>query len=160
MKADDFEMNREGIWDNYRVKRHMIHSSAVIASNLLITDEMMVRLLSFTVIPLLLPPSFVVARHSVTRSDILILLHVTESRSIKLEERSRTSVKSAFDERFSSTGRSVIEDRCVEDRSREAEGREEVETEWNEDNRIFSSQILPRLSLCIALCRLRWWRRS
>ncbi|GAA5957726.1 hypothetical protein JCM3765_003746 [Sporobolomyces pararoseus] len=31
----------EGIWDNYRVKRHMIHSSAVIASNLLITDEMM-----------------------------------------------------------------------------------------------------------------------
>lgn len=54
--------NSEGIWDNYRVKRHMIHSScvhlfdlssssadlclrnhsAVIASNLLITDEMMV----------------------------------------------------------------------------------------------------------------------
>lgn len=45
----------EGIWDNYRVKRHLIHSSfvprppraalmlssAVIASNLLITDEMM-----------------------------------------------------------------------------------------------------------------------
>ncbi|GAA6014359.1 hypothetical protein JCM10207_005433 [Rhodosporidiobolus poonsookiae] len=31
----------EGIWDNYRVKRHMIHSAAVIASNLLITDEMM-----------------------------------------------------------------------------------------------------------------------
>ncbi|GAA6033916.1 hypothetical protein JCM8097_000402 [Rhodosporidiobolus ruineniae] len=30
-----------GIWDNYRVKRHMIHSAAVIASNLLITDEMM-----------------------------------------------------------------------------------------------------------------------
>ncbi|BGP56963.1 hypothetical protein JCM8202_000916 [Rhodotorula sphaerocarpa] len=31
----------EGIWDNYRVKRHLIHSAAVIASNLLITDEMM-----------------------------------------------------------------------------------------------------------------------
>ncbi|BGO93483.1 hypothetical protein NBRC10512_004706 [Rhodotorula toruloides] len=31
----------EGVWDNYRVKRHMIHSAAVIASNLLITDEMM-----------------------------------------------------------------------------------------------------------------------
>jgi hypothetical protein len=58
----------EGIWDNYRVKRHMIHSSyvlfsnlsrftpdmwtqidrAVIASNLLITDEMMVRLPPFS----------------------------------------------------------------------------------------------------------------
>ncbi|KAH8920789.1 T-complex protein 1 zeta subunit [Atractiella rhizophila] len=31
----------EGIWDIYRVKRHLIHSSAVIAGNLLITDEMM-----------------------------------------------------------------------------------------------------------------------
>ncbi|KAK4050200.1 T-complex protein 1 subunit zeta [Microbotryomycetes sp. JL221] len=31
----------EGIWDNARVKRLMIHSSAVISSNLLICDEMM-----------------------------------------------------------------------------------------------------------------------
>ncbi|CAG8509890.1 933_t:CDS:10 [Gigaspora rosea] len=31
----------EGIWDNYRVVRHMIHSSSVIASNFLLVDEMM-----------------------------------------------------------------------------------------------------------------------
>ncbi|CAO1617558.1 unnamed protein product [Parajaminaea phylloscopi] len=31
----------EGVWDNYRVKRHMIHSSAVIASNLLSVDEIL-----------------------------------------------------------------------------------------------------------------------
>lgn len=31
----------EGIWDNYRVHRHLIHSSTVIASNLLLVDEMM-----------------------------------------------------------------------------------------------------------------------
>jgi len=31
----------EGIWDNYRVKRHLLHSCAVIASNLLVTDELM-----------------------------------------------------------------------------------------------------------------------
>ncbi|GAK64036.1 t-complex protein 1, zeta subunit [Moesziomyces antarcticus] len=30
-----------GIWDNYRVKRHMLHSSAVIASNLLSVDEIL-----------------------------------------------------------------------------------------------------------------------
>ncbi|GAA5886218.1 hypothetical protein JCM16303_004464 [Sporobolomyces ruberrimus] len=39
--GDPLDPVTEGIWDNYRVKRHMIHSSAVIASNLLITDEMM-----------------------------------------------------------------------------------------------------------------------
>lgn len=31
----------EGVWDNYRVKRHIIHSSAVIASNLLSVDEIL-----------------------------------------------------------------------------------------------------------------------
>ncbi|KAI9318918.1 T-complex protein 1 zeta subunit [Dichotomocladium elegans] len=31
----------EGVWDNYRVHRHMLHSSSVIASNLLLVDEMM-----------------------------------------------------------------------------------------------------------------------
>jgi T-complex protein 1 subunit zeta len=31
----------EGIWDNYRVHRHLIHSCTVIASNLLLVDEMM-----------------------------------------------------------------------------------------------------------------------
>ena len=31
----------QGIWDNYRVKRHMLHSSAVIASNLLGVDEIL-----------------------------------------------------------------------------------------------------------------------
>ncbi|CAG8621325.1 7630_t:CDS:10 [Dentiscutata erythropus] len=31
----------EGIWDNYIVVRHMIHSSSVIASNFLLVDEMM-----------------------------------------------------------------------------------------------------------------------
>lgn len=31
----------EGILDNYRVHRHLLHSSAVIASNLLLVDEMM-----------------------------------------------------------------------------------------------------------------------
>ncbi|CAO3590463.1 unnamed protein product [Absidia cylindrospora] len=31
----------EGIWDNYRVHRHMIHSCSVIAANLLLVDEMM-----------------------------------------------------------------------------------------------------------------------
>ncbi|KAI7868918.1 T-complex protein 1 zeta subunit [Spinellus fusiger] len=31
----------EGIWSNYRVHRHMLHSCAVIASNLLLVDEMM-----------------------------------------------------------------------------------------------------------------------
>jgi T-complex protein 1 subunit zeta len=30
-----------GIWDNYRVQRHMLHSISVIASNLLLVDEMM-----------------------------------------------------------------------------------------------------------------------
>lgn len=31
----------EGIWDNYIVHRHLLHSCAVIASNLLLVDEMM-----------------------------------------------------------------------------------------------------------------------
>ncbi|KAI8986330.1 T-complex protein 1 zeta subunit [Pilobolus umbonatus] len=31
----------EGVWDNYRVLRHMLHSCSVIASNLLLVDEMM-----------------------------------------------------------------------------------------------------------------------
>lgn len=31
----------EGVWDNYRVVRHMMHSCSVIASNLLLVDEMM-----------------------------------------------------------------------------------------------------------------------
>jgi T-complex protein 1 subunit zeta len=31
----------EGIFDNYRVHRQMLNSSAVIASNLLLVDEMM-----------------------------------------------------------------------------------------------------------------------
>lgn len=31
----------EGVWDNYRVHRHMLHSCSVIASNLLLVDEMM-----------------------------------------------------------------------------------------------------------------------
>ncbi|KAI8575013.1 hypothetical protein K450DRAFT_263744 [Umbelopsis ramanniana AG] len=31
----------EGIWDNYRVHRHMLHSCSVIAGNLLLVDEMM-----------------------------------------------------------------------------------------------------------------------
>ena len=30
-----------GVWDNYRVKRHMIHSSSVIAANLLAVDEIL-----------------------------------------------------------------------------------------------------------------------
>ena len=30
-----------GVWDNYRVKRQMIHSSSVIASNLLSVDEIL-----------------------------------------------------------------------------------------------------------------------
>ncbi|KAI9197154.1 chaperonin Cpn60/TCP-1 family [Polychytrium aggregatum] len=31
----------EGIWDNYRVHRHLLHSCSVIAGNLLLVDEMM-----------------------------------------------------------------------------------------------------------------------
>ncbi|KAI8370693.1 T-complex protein 1 zeta subunit [Radiomyces spectabilis] len=31
----------EGVWNNYRVHRHMLHSCSVIASNLLLVDEMM-----------------------------------------------------------------------------------------------------------------------
>lgn len=30
-----------GIWDNYRVKRQLLHSCTVIASNLLLVDEIM-----------------------------------------------------------------------------------------------------------------------
>lgn len=32
---------QEGIWDNYRVIRHMLHSCTIIASNMLLVDEMM-----------------------------------------------------------------------------------------------------------------------
>ncbi|KAK4049842.1 T-complex protein 1 subunit zeta [Microbotryomycetes sp. JL201] len=39
--GDPLDPVTEGIWDNARVKRLMIHSSAVISSNLLICDEMM-----------------------------------------------------------------------------------------------------------------------
>ena len=31
----------EGVWDNYRVIRHLLHSCTVISSNLLLVDEMM-----------------------------------------------------------------------------------------------------------------------
>jgi T-complex protein 1 subunit zeta len=31
----------EGIWDNYRVHRHLLNSCSVIASNFLLVDEMM-----------------------------------------------------------------------------------------------------------------------
>lgn len=39
--GDPLDPMTEGIFDNYRVHRHMLHSCAVIASNLLLVDEMM-----------------------------------------------------------------------------------------------------------------------
>ncbi|KAJ1985258.1 T-complex protein 1 subunit zeta [Dimargaris verticillata] len=39
--GDVLDPKVEGIWDNYRVIRHQIHSCAVIASNLLLVDEML-----------------------------------------------------------------------------------------------------------------------
>jgi T-complex protein 1 subunit zeta len=39
--GDALDPVTEGIYDNYRVHRHMIHSCSVIASNLLLVDEMM-----------------------------------------------------------------------------------------------------------------------
>ncbi|KAG9002236.1 T-complex protein 1 subunit zeta [Tulasnella sp. JGI-2019a] len=39
--GDPFDPTVEGIWDNYRVKRQMLHSCSVIAVNLLSTDEIL-----------------------------------------------------------------------------------------------------------------------
>lgn len=39
--GETFDPVTEGVWDNYRVHRHLIHSATVIASNLLLVDEMM-----------------------------------------------------------------------------------------------------------------------
>lgn len=39
--GEPFDPTVEGIWDNYRVKRQMLHSSSVIAINLLSTDEIL-----------------------------------------------------------------------------------------------------------------------
>ncbi|KAJ1649844.1 T-complex protein 1 subunit zeta, partial [Dispira simplex] len=39
--GDVMDPQIEGVWDNYRVVRHQIHSCAVIASNLLLVDEML-----------------------------------------------------------------------------------------------------------------------
>jgi len=39
--GDPFDPTVEGIWDNYRVKRQMLHSCSVIAINLLSTDEIL-----------------------------------------------------------------------------------------------------------------------
>jgi len=39
--GDAMDPGVEGIWDNYRVKRHALHSCSVIASNLLSVDEIM-----------------------------------------------------------------------------------------------------------------------
>lgn len=39
--GEPFDPVVEGVWDNYRVKRQMLHSSAVIATNLLNTDEIL-----------------------------------------------------------------------------------------------------------------------
>ncbi|KAJ3194634.1 T-complex protein 1 subunit zeta [Irineochytrium annulatum] len=39
--GDPLDPVAEGIWDNYRVHRHLLHSCSVIASNLLLVDEMM-----------------------------------------------------------------------------------------------------------------------
>jgi predicted short-subunit dehydrogenase-like oxidoreductase (DUF2520 family) len=71
--------NREGIWDNYRVKRHLIHSAAVIASNLLITDEMMVRALSLAL--------------SLSRVDNVVLLTPTIVLTNALQRAGRSSLK-------------------------------------------------------------------
>ncbi|KAA1472901.1 T-complex protein 1 zeta subunit [Dentipellis sp. KUC8613] len=39
--GEPFDPTVEGIWDNYRVKRQMLHSASVIAVNLLSTDEIL-----------------------------------------------------------------------------------------------------------------------
>lgn len=39
--GEPLDPSAEGIWDNYRVKRQLLHSCSVIASNLLLVDEMM-----------------------------------------------------------------------------------------------------------------------
>ncbi|KAK2463200.1 hypothetical protein APHAL10511_004855 [Amanita phalloides] len=39
--GEPFDPTVEGIWDNYRVKRQMLHSASVIAINLLSTDEIL-----------------------------------------------------------------------------------------------------------------------
>ncbi|KAG8936818.1 T-complex protein 1 subunit zeta [Tulasnella sp. 418] len=39
--GEPFDPTVEGVWDNYRVKRQMLHSCAVIAINLLSTDEIL-----------------------------------------------------------------------------------------------------------------------
>ncbi|KAJ7072231.1 chaperonin Cpn60/TCP-1 family [Mycena amicta] len=39
--GDPFDPTVQGIWDNYRVKRQMLHSCSVIAVNLLSTDEIL-----------------------------------------------------------------------------------------------------------------------
>ncbi|KAJ9114499.1 T-complex protein 1 subunit zeta [Naganishia adeliensis] len=39
--GEPFDPTVEGVWDNYRVKRQMIHSCSVIATNLLNTDEIL-----------------------------------------------------------------------------------------------------------------------
>lgn len=41
--GEPFDPVSEGVWDNYRVKRQMIHSASNIASSLLSCDEIMVR---------------------------------------------------------------------------------------------------------------------
>jgi len=39
--GEPFDPTVEGVWDNYRVKRQMLHSCSVIATNFLITDEIL-----------------------------------------------------------------------------------------------------------------------
>ncbi|KAI0063557.1 chaperonin-containing T-complex zeta subunit Cct6 [Artomyces pyxidatus] len=39
--GEPYDPTVEGIWDNYRVKRQMLHSCSVIAVNLLLTDEIL-----------------------------------------------------------------------------------------------------------------------
>jgi len=39
--GEPFDPTVEGVWDNYRVKRQMLHSCSVIAVNLLSTDEIL-----------------------------------------------------------------------------------------------------------------------
>jgi len=39
--GEPFDPSTEGVWDNYRVKRQMLHSCSVIAVNLLSTDEIL-----------------------------------------------------------------------------------------------------------------------
>ena len=39
--GDPMDPDAEGVWDNFRVKRQMLHSSAVIAEQLLLVDEVM-----------------------------------------------------------------------------------------------------------------------